>query len=180
MKNNIIEKDEYFVMILRRRKGEDFEVKLDKKGIDKLKDYPYSWHAHYNKTNYSYYARATVYQGIVDGKPKYKGIYLHRYLMDMEEHEDVDHINHNTLDNRYSNLRLVDRGENSRHRKGKNKNNTTGVRNVSYAKGIGKYIVQLQVNGKNTKFGEFDDLEEARKCAEENRKKYYPKTEITK
>jgi len=45
---------------------------------------------------------------------------------------------------------------------------------VSFDKSGNKYIVQLQINGKNTIFGRFKDLEEARKCAEENRKKYYP------
>ena len=61
------------------------------------------------------------------------------------------------------------------NRSGKNKNNTSGYRNVSYIKGEGKYIVQLQVDGKNKRLGEFDDVHEAGKFAEEMRKKYYGK-----
>ena len=87
----------------------------------------------------------------------------------------IDHINHNTLDDRKSNLRELTVEQNSRYREGKNKNNKSGYRNVSWD-GY-KWVVQLQVNGKNTCLGRFpkDQLEEAGKFAEEMRKKYYGK-----
>ena len=37
---------------------------------------------------------------------KNKGIYLHRLILNAEKMDVVDHINHNTLDNRKENLRL--------------------------------------------------------------------------
>jgi hypothetical protein len=46
-----------------------------------------------------------------------------------------------------------------------------GYRNVSLIKG--KWVVQLQIDGKNTKLGSFDDVHEAGKFAEEMRQKYY-------
>ena len=36
-----------------------------------------------------------------------------------------------------------------------------------------KWVVQLQIDGKNTKLGSFDDVHEAGKFAEEMRQKYY-------
>ncbi|MBQ2348402.1 MAG: HNH endonuclease, partial [Clostridia bacterium] len=37
---------------------------------------------------------------------------LHRFLMNPTSREEVDHINHNTLDNRKSNLRIVTTAQN--------------------------------------------------------------------
>ena len=65
--------------------------------------------------------------------------------------------------------------ENLKNRKGRNSNNKSGYRNVSWD-GY-KWIVQLQVNGKNTCLGRFpeNELEQAGKFAEEMRQKYYGK-----
>lgn len=52
----------------------------------------------------------------VDGK--WRTLRMHRELLRAADNElDVDHINHNPLDNRRSNLRLVTRSENIRNRK---------------------------------------------------------------
>jgi hypothetical protein len=94
--------------------------------------------------------------------------------MDVEGRGIVDHIiPKNTLDNRKCNLRVVTKRSNTVNRKGANKNNKTGVRNVSYIESEGLYYVQFQIKGKNTLFGKFANLEDAKKCAEENREKVY-------
>lgn len=90
-----------------------------------------------------------------------------------EKGEKVDHINHNTLDNRRSNLRVTIDDYNLKHRRSKNKNNSSGYRNVTFNKSTGKWLVQLQINGKNTRLGEFEDVHEAGKYAEKMRKIYY-------
>ena len=89
--------------------------------------------------------------------------------------QHIHHRNHNTLDNRKENLELISITENSRHRKGKNKNNTTGYRNVMYNKRYKNkpYHVQLQIDGKNKVLGKFSDVDEAGTFAEEMRQKYY-------
>ena len=60
----------------------------------------------------------------------------------------VDHKNSNTLDNRKSNLRVVPDCNNSMNRKSRNRNNTSGYRNVSWNKNDNKWLVQLQINKK--------------------------------
>ena len=87
----------------------------------------------------------------------------------------VDHIEHNTLDNRKSKLRIISNKNNLTNRKGKNINNTSGYRNVSWNKEMQKWTVQIQINKKCVVLGTFpkDQLEEAGKFAEEMRQKYF-------
>jgi DUF971 family protein len=170
--NEFILKDDYAVMLV-HHKDELIEVKIDLDKVEKLKDFPYTWCTNLTRNNNNHYICATVYNGIIDGKPRYKIIQLTRFLLDIEERVVIDHINHNTLDNRLCNLRVLSYNKNSQHRKTKNSNNKTGYRNVSYSKTENKYIVQLQVNGKNTVLGKFDDVHEAGKFAEKMRQKYY-------
>lgn len=93
--------------------------------------------------------------------------------MNYPEGYEVDHIDHDTLNNRKYNLRVVERKNNNKHRKSKNKNNKSGYRNVFWNTRESKWIVQLQINGKNTRLGKFDNIDEAGRFAEEMRQKYY-------
>lgn len=92
-----------------------------------------------------------------------------------DEKEWVDHINHKPRDNRKENLRFISVSNNSRNRKTKNRNNKSGYRNVCWDKRSKKWVVQLQVNGRNKPLKRFneDQLEEAGKCAEKMRKELY-------
>lgn len=57
-------------------------------------------------------------------------VYLHRLVTGAPKGRTVDHLNHDTLDNRRSNLRVGGQRENTQNRKGANLNSTTGVRGV--------------------------------------------------
>ena len=63
----------------------------------------------------------------IDGKRRVQP--LHRYLMQPPEWMQVDHANHDTLDNRRSNLRIATPSQNAANRN-KYKNNTTGFKGV--------------------------------------------------
>jgi len=92
---------------------------------------------------------------------------------DPSKGEKVDHIDHDTFNTRKKNLRISVNLENTRNRKGKNSNNKSGYRNVSW-NGSG-WSVQLQIEGKNTTLKRFprDKLEEAGAYAELMRQRYY-------
>lgn len=60
-----------------------------------------------------------------------KTTYMHRLIMGAGKGETVDHINHDTLDNRLTNLRILSNSDNAQNRKGAYRSkNSTGVRGV--------------------------------------------------
>ena len=159
------------------RRKEKIELFISLEDLDKLLNLDVTWYAYHNWSNNSYYGRTTQYLGTKNGKPKYKMIYIQKYLIEYEYKEKgekfcLDHINHNTLDNRRDNLRIIKGKLNSIYRKQRNSNNKSGYRNVCWIRDCWK--IQLQINGKNYRFPEkFIDVNEAGKFAEEMRQKYY-------
>lgn len=168
----INEKEEYATLFYTNRKGESYEILVDLDDFYKLKELNSSWFIVKKRSN-RVYAQASIYIGKINGEYKYNIIQLQRYLLDADKGFHIDHINHNPLDCRKKNLRIATIGENIRNRKSKNSNNKSGYRNVSWSKDEKKWIVQLQVNGKNTRLGKFDDIHEAGQFAKEMRNKYY-------
>lgn len=101
-------------------------------------------------------------------------VYLHQVITMNPPKTVVDHYNHNTLDNRRENLRVVSYGANAQNRKGAQKNNrSTGLRNV-YRRPNGKFIVRLTVEGNQIHIGTFDNVNDANRAAKEARRKYFP------
>ena len=86
-------------------------------------------------------------------------ILMHRYIMNAPNNLMVDHINHNTLDNRKDNLRLCTSSQNNINRK---------INGYTIRDG-NKYEVSIRIDGKPTYLGRFDSKEEALNI----RKKYY-------
>lgn len=146
--------DNYVIVYLRLRAGEQYETYVDLEDLQRLKDFGYHWHLSWNKKGKCYYCKCTIRSKDIE-KYNRRSLYLHSYIMGL--YKQVDHINHNTLDNRKENLRVLTKDENNLYRKGANCNSVTGYRNVSYIKDDKKkpYHVQLQVDGKNTVLGKF-------------------------
>jgi hypothetical protein len=116
----------------------------------------YKWCARWSPGMRSYYAVTTI------RKPDGKRIHLqmHRLIMNAQKGEQVDHINHNTLDNRKSELRICNASENQ-HNRGKNLNNSSGNKGVYAHKASGKWQAQIALNGKTIHLGLFATKEEA-------------------
>jgi len=95
------------------------ELTLGKSAIVDADDFDrvneFKWQ--YNKRGTGY-AQRIQYIGYKDGKRIRKNISMHRFIMGVEDSKvHVDHINHDTLDNRKSNLRLCTNAENIRNQK---------------------------------------------------------------
>jgi hypothetical protein len=97
-----------------------------------------------------------------DGKQK--NILVHRliaihYIPNPENKPEVDHINRDKTDNRLENLRWATRIENAQNT-GKQKNNKSGYKNISFHKYSGKWEFKRRSQAQNfSKY--FDTLEEA-------------------
>lgn len=84
---------------------------------------------------------------------------LHRFLLNAPDGEEVDHINRNKLDNRKSNLRIVDCSINRQNR-GKLKNKTVcNYKGVYIDRKTNKYYAVVVKNRKNY-YSKMFDLEE--------------------
>lgn len=162
------------ILYLERRNKEIFETIIDTKELKKLKDLDYCWHVLFDEKLQQYYVVSTYYYYNELGKKKHKSIYLHKIIMNIEGNDlYIDHKDNNTLNNRIQNLRVTLQLYNTKNRNGKNSNNKSGYRNVCWIKEKNKWCVQLQIDGKNTIVGKFDDVHEAGKYAKIMREKYY-------
>ena len=70
----------------------------------------------------------------------------------------IDHIDNNKLNNNPENLRLATATENQYNR-GKQKNNTSGHKNIYFHKKYQKYTCSIRVNKKQIHLGVFETLE---------------------
>jgi len=116
----------------------------------------YRWCVNWNKDIKSFYAvRSTPMANW-----KRQWVSMHREIIDAKTGEFVDHINHDTLDNRKENLRVCSSGQNSANRR-RRVDNTSGFKGVSWHYGICKWRSRLMVNSKPLHIGYFQTANEA-------------------
>lgn len=95
----------------------------------------------------------------VNGKTKH--IYLHRWLLEPNKNQQVDHINNNGLDNRRDNIRVCTPRQNN-YNMSIRKDNKSGYKGVYYSQVKNKWVAQIMPdNGKRKHLGVFDDAENA-------------------
>ena len=112
------------------------------------------------------YFHASPYK---DGRKHTMGrarLIAHCFIPNPEGKPTVDHINRNRADDRIENLRWatyeeqnINRAPNSMPR-----NNTSGVRGVSWHKKNAKWQVKIMVDGTHLHLGYFDELHDAEAC----------------
>jgi len=96
----------------------------------------------------------------IDGTNHYGHRLAFLYMTGRFPSEQADHINHDTSDNRWANLRAVTVSENQ-HNRTLNINSKSGVSGVMWHKYNKKWVVKFRVDGKQKHFGYFDTLAEA-------------------
>lgn len=127
--------------------------KFDLDDYDKIKDIYWNDHKGY------------AYGGNINSNH----LQMSRLIMGVTDSNlEVDHINHDTRDNRKCNLRIVTHQQNLFNNKLR-KDNTSGVTGVCYLSGINKYMASITYNNKTINLGCYDCFEDAvskRKYAE--------------
>lgn len=108
----------------------------------------------------------------IDGK--YKVILLHRLVMNVLDNPDVevDHIKHNTADNRKSQLRLGTKGENNCNHD-IFVNNTSGNTGVTWDKKVNKWAATISRNKNHYWLGYYENYDDAVTARKEAEDKYF-------
>ena len=103
---------------------------------------------------------------------------MHRFIMETPDGLEVDHLNHNTLDNRRQNLRNVTRAFNQAN-KSVQKNNKLGLKGVYIDKITGKYKAHIRVNKIKKYIGCYETAEEAARAYDKAALEFYGEHALT-
>lgn len=171
-KNELSYLDENTIIVhcYRKKWDKHYEVRIDAEDLPKIIE-RYSSISIRDRGNKWIYAIGVERKKYRNGKANRNRL-LHRFINNTPNHLQTDHINRNTLDNRKSNLRSVTNAQNSQNY-GVSKKSKSGIRNVFWSKGLGKWRVMIQKDGKKHHFGYYDDINEAAKVAKQKRKELF-------
>jgi hypothetical protein len=97
---------------------------------------------------------------------------MHRFLLNPQKYEIIDHINCDKSDNRKENLRIVDKSKNEMNKPLRN-DNSCGYRGVYWNKNKNLWIAEMNLNGKKILNKGFKNKEDAILCREESEVKYF-------
>lgn len=171
MKNSYETHGDVTTIFLKRKDGTIIETIIDTGDLPKVQEFPNSWCASWSTCTKSFY----VYGSMPKENGKQSTLLLHRWLMNAPKGLQVDHINHDTLDNRRSNLRIVTHAQNRQNLKGAQRDNkSSGIRGVSWHKRNKKWQAKIKLKGKQQHLGYFDDVYEASLVAAEARARMMP------
>lgn len=135
------------------------EFYFDKEDYDLIKDY--CW-------------RESSTKHILTDSTKGKYLFIHRLITDCASDLCVDHINHNPLDNRKSNLRIVSKQQNNMNHLIR-QDNTSGCTGVFWDKRRAKWCANITYNHKQIFLGYFDDIDKAIDIRKKAEIKYFGK-----
>ena len=134
-------------------------------------EYLSQWKWYANKSSGNYYAITTK---LVNGVFFNYKLLMHRVIMNEPYKLSVDHINHNTLDNRKCNLRVCTHAENMYNNK-LSKNNTTGFKGVRFNKNSNKYLAYIGYQNKDIFLGSYKTIIEAAEAYNKAANKFFGK-----
>lgn len=146
------------------------EVAIDTIDLPRAQEFPNTWCLHWDPTINSFYCRGKIQQP----GGKRVTVYLHRWLTSCPPDLQVDHFDHDTLNNRRENLRIVTGSGNQQNPRGAQRNSKSGVLGVYWHKGLGRWAGKIEINGKQQYLGAHRRLSDAAKAVKEARAKFMP------
>jgi hypothetical protein len=155
--------------ILRNESGQAI-IELFNKKKEKTGETIVDEDIYYKLIKYNWYLNN---HGYVIGRGEDKKIRsLHRYIMEYNGEDFVDHKNNNCLDNRKENLRIITAKQNSQN-KSSSKNATSKYIGVSWNNADNKWKANIKINGKLKYLGSFSDEIEAAKARDTATREHY-------
>lgn len=163
MKNRYEIRGDITAIFLKRADGTILECLIDTEDLQKVNRHKSTWSSQYSPITKTYY----VVGSVTRPSGKRERILLHRLITNAEKGLVVDHINHDTLNNTKSNLRVVTYKENNENRVETARNNTK-LKGISWNRTVRKWQVKVTIDGEKKMVGQFSSYPEAR----EERLKY--------
>lgn len=163
------------VTIFIRYKGEQFETIIDLIDLTRAKEFPTRWRAVRSPNAPGYYAVGSVSKKQSLELGGQRTFQLHRWIMNTPKHLHVDHINHDTLNNRRENLREVTVAQNAQNRVGPMRNNKSSkVLGVTWHKRDRYWQAKIVLNKKPMYLGSFKNKLDAELAVKKARKEFMP------
>lgn len=167
MKNKYEIRGDITVIFIRRRDGSTVETVISTRDLQIAESIDGTWTVNFDLRARSFYVKFS--------RRNMVALRLHRILLNAPSGLEVDHINHDSLDNRRENLRLATRSENRQNLKHALRNNkSSGIRGISWHKHDKTWVVAITTQGKQKHIGRFKELEDAKKAIYQARVKYQP------
>jgi hypothetical protein len=140
---------------------------VDAEDYEKLAGY--KWCA--VKTRRIWYAERSAQLTV--GKHRQYHISMHRQIMNKPKGLFVDHINHNGLDNRKANLRIVTQKQNCWNQRKHRGNFSSQYRGVLFNNRGGRWQSAITCEGRKMFIGYFDDEKSAAKAYDDRAREMY-------
>jgi len=116
----------------------------------------WKWHCTVDKRGKCYATRRFNING------KWISIRMHRLILNTPANFQIDHHNHNTLDNRENNLRIATQSQNQGNRV--KQKSSSKYKGVTWYKDTKKWKAQIAIKNHKTSLGYFNDEIEAAKA----------------
>lgn len=116
---------------------------------------PFNWYAAWHPGTRSFYAYTN--QRVSSG---FRTLNMHRLVLGLPEGVDVDHVAHETLDNRRPLLRISTHQQNCFNQRAP-KHSRSGLKGAQWDAQSGRWRSSIRVDGKTKHIGRFNTAEEA-------------------
>ena len=128
------------------------EIDVGKGMVALVDDSDYEWLSQYNWHTVQSHNAVVYARKYQTPRPKRKQITMHRFIMQAQPHEDIDHKDGNGLNNTRANLRIATDSQNqaNRHKLSLNK---SGFRGVCFNSQSQKWQAGIKVNGHSYHLG---------------------------